>query len=267
MNKGHIVNRRISAAGLLIMVIALSVPTQTQSFAGIKSLPTQWQLSLAEVFTNATRLKAQWSQRLTRKKLGYIGAFCAVTAALAGCLYYKWQQKQELNGRLFDGIYAGDQKKVLEALAQGASVNARDFQGTPALGQASVCGSPAIVQSLLAKKADVSRVDSKGDTALLWAVAGNRSASPENRHSIVIQLLAARASVNASNNNGYTPLTYAALANPGDFTTIKLLLDSQADPLATTASDRSALDLLSTEAVSRRFVEEAIAKQRAGNPA
>lgn len=239
MEKGHITNRRISALALLGVITLLLISTQTQSFAGLRN----W-----------------WPQQSTGKKLGYIGILCAVTGIIAGTVYSRWKNQQKLTNNLFDGINNWDNKKVLAALAQGANVNGRNRDGQLPLAEASRKGAYEIVESLLAKKADVSGVDGKGRTALVWA-AGSR-APDRTRHHIVTQLVEAEANVNAADNYGYTPLLAAAQANPTASRTIRYLLNADANPLATTREGRDALSFLPKDhagtAESRATVEAAI---------
>jgi ankyrin repeat protein len=99
--------------------------------------------------------------------------------------------------------YEGDKNLVQFLLANGADVNAQDFQFRWApLHYAAEEGHKDVAELLLASKADINLKTKAGATPLHWAVA----------HMDVVELLLYNdASVNAKDNAGKTPLHYAAL--------------------------------------------------------
>lgn len=124
--------------------------------------------------------------------------------------------------RLLGEIRKGDLGAVKSSLAHGANVNAHDTKGATALMYAVLYGDAQFVNMLLQKGADPNLSNDLGVTALMWA-AGDLAK--------VRMLLAHGANVNARSNYGYTALSVAA-ATPGNLATVRLLLEKGADPKA-----------------------------------
>ena len=86
-------------------------------------------------------------------------------------------------------------------LASGASPNAVDAEGTPALMAATLFADADMVELLLKRGADPNQTDASGATALMWAVPDVEK---------VRLLLARGANVNARSQTERTPLLVAA---------------------------------------------------------
>lgn len=121
---------------------------------------------------------------------------------------------------LFDAIRRADTAAVKRLLDRGASAEARDSDGLPALMAATLFAGPDCMKLLLDRGADPNAATSKGATALMWAMPDLEKA----------KLLVARgADVNAKSNNvGRTPLLIAA-GMPGSVETLRFLLEKGAD--------------------------------------
>eukprot|EP00808_Paulinella_micropora_P006456 g79812.t1 len=135
---------------------------------------------------------------------------------------------QELVKAAKDGQF----ERVQELLAQGASVESKDWDGDTALHNAGWKGHRAVAAALLAAGANVHASGSNGSTALHRASANGQTATAE-------VLLAAGAVVNATDNNGSTSL-HRAGAN-GQVTMAELLLAAGADLNATNKHGYTAL--------------------------
>ncbi|KAB2919286.1 MAG: ankyrin repeat domain-containing protein [Hyphomicrobiaceae bacterium] len=77
---------------------------------------------------------------------------------------------------MIEGIKKGHPAIVHAFLAKGASANAVDTKGGPALHWAAARGNAEVVKLLLAHGADINARDGKGQTALDVAVAKNKTA-------------------------------------------------------------------------------------------
>jgi uncharacterized protein len=168
------------------------------------------------------------------------------------------------NAKLLRAVKEGNLAGVQAALAAGATVEAKDEQGLPALLLAAADGQAKCVKLLLDKGAQVDAVaDGLGTTALMAAAA-----KPGNGETVRL-LLDKRASVHAQNRAGHTALMYAsdaevakmllskgaavdaksrsgdtalmAAARGGRLDVVKLLLEKGADPNAKEAEGRTAL--------------------------
>jgi len=137
---------------------------------------------------------------------------------------------------LYEAAGAGNRAMVELLLSRGAEVNPQNSQvpgavPTP-LAVAVSRGFPAVVEVLLAAKADMNAPDSDGNTPLHAAVA--------NRQNKITQmLLAAGANPNVKNQPGSTPLMLAPGSASVD--TLKQLLAAGADPNLTNNNGRTAL--------------------------
>jgi ankyrin repeat protein len=152
-------------------------------------------------------------------------------------------------------VHRGSEGIVKTLLDLGADVNAR-VGGTDdtALKWAVITNKGSIVRVLLEHGANVSNIDKRGWTVLLWAAAYGLSG-------MVKQLLAYGADLAAaSQNRRWTALHVAAESNSWD--TVRTLLNGGADPLARTRDGKTALDLtlglhIQTRIVLQKAVEEA----------
>jgi ankyrin repeat protein len=129
----------------------------------------------------------------------------------------------------------GGQENVVDILLEnGAAVNVTDDEGNTALLLASAAGRGfdpprtnrlpayiAIIQRLLAKKADVHAHNKDGPTALMLGAAWANA-------TLVKLLLDKGADINARDSSGQTALIYAA--GRGRLDTVKLLVSRGADP-------------------------------------
>jgi ankyrin repeat protein len=113
---------------------------------------------------------------------------------------------------------AGDLVRVESLLAAGASVDARDGEGSTALMFAALRGDGKMAQALLAAGAAPNLKDANGETALI--LGARRGAE------MVRALLASGANPNLEDAEGQTALLVAAEA---DAETVRLLLESGAD--------------------------------------
>jgi hypothetical protein len=129
-------------------------------------------------------------------------------------------EEQRVMVKLMDAVEIGDSENVIALLDAGASANAIDRKGMPAMIRAAWHGYIETVQVLLESDADVNAKDNDGFTALMRAA--------ENGHNEVIEiLLDANADVNARSANGIVALMSAA--GRGDVETVKILIDAGAD--------------------------------------
>jgi ankyrin repeat protein len=95
-------------------------------------------------------------------------------------------------------------------LSKGASVRARDENGSTALARASGHGETAVVKLLLEKGAEVEATDSTGTTALIAAACDCPIIDQPATDDSVRLLLGHGANIEASNNEGTTALMAAA---------------------------------------------------------
>lgn len=124
----------------------------------------------------------------------------------------------------------GPDRKVIEAVGNGANVNARDKDGFTPLMITAAKGRTGAVKALIEAGADVNATNNFGFTALL-----NTSV-----RSIIIMLLEAGADVNARDGlDGVTALMYAAMGNRPE--TIDVLLNYGADVDDTDNNGKTAL--------------------------
>jgi ankyrin repeat protein len=137
-------------------------------------------------------------------------------------------------GILHGAARSGDLAAVNNELRRGTDANTPDKHGRRALVQAAGNGHIEIVKSLLLTGAEVDGSHIGGSNALAGEVgwtplmAAARSGLPQ----VVTLLLQAGANVNARNVSGETILTQAITS--GSVETIRLLLESGADPKAHT---------------------------------
>ncbi len=134
----------------------------------------------------------------------------------------------EATAKLLEAATAGDEDRVLAAVAAGADANARDAEkNTPLILVAphSLFGKERkIVEALVKAKAQVNAVNNEGATALMVA-------SSAGRDGMVRLLMENGATVDARDNDGWTALMYAADA--GQWSAAKELIEAKADVNAT----------------------------------
>jgi ankyrin repeat protein len=134
---------------------------------------------------------------------------------------------------LFAAIRRGTGGDVERLFAKGASPNAKDAQGTPALMAAALFGDADMVELLLKRGADPNVADESGATALMWSVPDGAK---------VQRLLDRGASVDARSETGRTALLVAA-SYPGTVDLLRLLLSRGADLRAQDRAGTTALAL------------------------
>ena len=134
---------------------------------------------------------------------------------------------------LFTAIERGATGDVERLLAEGASANAVDSDGVPALMTAALFADADMIELLLKRGADPNRTDESGATALMWSVPDVNK---------VQRLLAHRANVNARSQTERTALLVAA-SYPGTVNLLRLLVEGGADLRAQDRSGATALSL------------------------
>ncbi|TRW14545.1 ankyrin repeat domain-containing protein [Glacieibacterium frigidum] len=133
---------------------------------------------------------------------------------------------------LFDAAKLGRADLVPALVAAGADVNARDARGFTALILAAYNDQPAVLDALIAAKADPCLPDrDQGNTAQMGVAFRGHDA-------LAARLLKAGCDVNARNKAGQTALMMAALF--GRTAQIDMLIAAGADPRAADASGRTA---------------------------
>ena len=137
-----------------------------------------------------------------------------------------------LNFSLFQAAERGCMRFVVQLLAEGASIRARDRFGNTALLRAARTGENDVVRLLLARGADVHQQNLAGSTALLRAVTMNR------RRTAKI-LLEAGADPNTPNRGGITPLIAAAYN--GEARNVNQLLAAGSRPEVRDATGKTAI--------------------------
>jgi len=152
---------------------------------------------------------------------------------------------------LFAAVRRGSVDEVARLLKAGASPNAIDADGTPALMSATLFGDTRLIELLLQQGADPNRPGTGGTTALMWAVP-----NPEK----VRLLLARGANVNARSDTGRTAFLVAS-SFPRTVGLLRLLLDRGADLRAQDRGGTTALALAVRSAdvdVARFLVERGL---------
>ena len=133
----------------------------------------------------------------------------------------------------------GSAQQIMDAIQDGANVNARDRRGkTPLMRAAWKASNAEAAAALIKAGADVNASDDNGWTALMEATCSYDAKMPP-------PLIQAGADVHARNNNGSTALMEAARDNPDPFdrkATIPALLALGADPKAKDNSGKMAID-------------------------
>jgi len=139
---------------------------------------------------------------------------------------------------LFAAIRHGAVGDVERLITQGASPNARDAQGTPALMAAALFADADMVELLLKRGANPNLADESGATALMWSVPDRAK---------VQRLLERGASADARSESGRTALLVAA-SYPGTVDLLRLLLAHGADLRAQDRAGTTALALAARSA-------------------
>jgi ankyrin repeat protein len=135
---------------------------------------------------------------------------------------------------LLDAIRQNDTPAVRRAIAQGASPDAKDADGVPALMLAGLFADVDLMKALLDAGADVNAANGSGATALIWSVPDLEK---------VRLLVARRADVNArSTNLGRTAFLVAA-NYPSTVPLLRFLLEHGADLKAQDRNRANALNL------------------------
>lgn len=159
---------------------------------------------------------------------------------------------------LFAAIRRGAAGDAERLIAKGASPNARDSQGVPALMAAALFADADMVELLLKRGADPNLAGQSGATALMWSVPDRAK---------VQRLLDRGAAVDARSETGRTALLVAA-SYPGTVDLLRLLLARGADLRAQDRAGTTALALAvrSADVDVVRFLVERGLKPDALNP-
>merc|ERR1719326_1189766 len=107
---------------------------------------------------------------------------------------------------LHDAARRGDLQRLQEYLADGKDVNAKDFKGVTPLGYAVGHDQLSVVKVLIDAKANVTDVDSNGNSAVHFAAGYGRV-------KVLEHLLARGATTSKVNQMGMTPLGAAQQNN------------------------------------------------------
>jgi ankyrin repeat protein len=134
---------------------------------------------------------------------------------------------------MFAAIRSGSAPEVERQLKAGASPDAVDVDGTPAIMAATLFGDAGLVEFLLDRGADPNRRGPGGTTALMWAVPDSAK---------VRLLLGRAADVNARSETGRTALLVAA-SYPRTVDVLQVLLAGGADLRAQDKAGAMALAL------------------------
>lgn len=134
------------------------------------------------------------------------------------------KEKAAATAKLLAAATAGDQDDILEAIAAGADVNARDADKNTPLILSSVHSlfgkQRQVVEALVKAKARVEAVNADGLTALMGAASAGQDG-------MVRLILQNDAKVDATDNDGWTALHYASAA--GHWSAVKELIAAEAN--------------------------------------
>lgn len=139
---------------------------------------------------------------------------------------------KRLSEQLIAYIKSDNTLGAINALLNGANVNARDFASRTALMLAVIKGQTELAKFLVECGASVNAADDYGQTPLMWAAMGG------NVH-LVEFLIKKGANVNAVDIHGNNALM---MAIHGNKETIKILLKAGAETKQTDACGKSAFD-------------------------
>ena len=143
--------------------------------------------------------------------------------------------------RLFEAIVSRSDRDAIDAVVQGANVNARDARNSTPLYYASMAGHRQLVEALVKAGANVNTRCFAGLTPLHKACEGGH---PE----VVEYLLANHADPRIIDNSGYTPLHLAVMGTePNSENIVDLLLDHNANINAVTHDGETPLDIAEHE--------------------
>jgi len=143
---------------------------------------------------------------------------------------------------LFFAVMAGDVEMARVLADAGAKISRMKILGTfmsSAANYAMFLDTPAMLEFLISKGADLNEVDDDKISNLAWAAISNRVGA-------VQWFLAHGAQLNTVDRFGMTPLLYAASINHGDVTVVEKLIAAGADTTAKTKEGLTAFDLAKT---------------------
>ena len=154
-------------------------------------------------------------------------------SVLAGTLTVP--RDEELIGRAVAPPAGRGMTRVEQLISEGASPDAKDTKGNPAINNAARKGHFSIVQTLRRAGADIEAPNPSGRTAMMGAA--------ENGHSEVVgALLGWGVDIHAADNEGHTALHLAAQNSHLDV--VRLLLAAGADRELKNKQGKTALDLV-----------------------
>jgi ankyrin repeat protein len=128
----------------------------------------------------------------------------------------------DLENKLCEAAFAGNNRQVKALLDAGASVNEQDYRGWTALNRAARSGYKYICLLLLNHNAQVDIKNNSGWTPLM-------NAAYHGHNEICALLLDCNAQTNTKNNNGWTPLMLAATRRHKSI--CRLLINSMLKPI------------------------------------
>jgi len=152
---------------------------------------------------------------------------------------------------IFEAAARGTHQDVEAFVSAGVSVNEKgNMNNTPLHFAARSNPNVAVIQYLVAQRAEIGAGNDVGDTPLHLAARNNPSEA-------VLQFLVQRTNVNTKNNAGDTPLHLAARNNPNEAVLRFLAERTRADGYARNDANRTPLDVASTES-RRRILRNAL---------
>ena len=136
------------------------------------------------------------------------------------------------NSELLIASFGDDPDKIIDALSNGADINAQTEKGYSPVMIASLFGTSETIKLLLDNGANINDIDNFGNNLIALAVISNDD-DYENFCSKIQTLVNSGANINSQNSDGMTPLMQAVIIkrfnHKLDLDTVKTLLDKGAD--------------------------------------
>ena len=143
-----------------------------------------------------------------------------------------------------------DEDACLQLIADGANTDIMDTNGYSLIFYAMTAPAPRVFDKLLTPETDINRRLGSDKMSLLFFAAAGGNIRALNA------LIARNADVNTANSRGHTPLMAATMNNHPE--TLKLLLQSGANPMVQDMAGRTALD--HAREMKRRKIEPVLAE-------